>query len=166
LIDTIYRLFSRLLFSTFLVNIDITIISTTLVDITNDLRDFKKSSWVVTAYLITYTSGLVIWAKLSDLLGRKPVFLASLVIFCLFSAGCGAAQTMLQLVICRAFQGVGGGGIYALVMVIMYELVLPPEYPMFTALLTGLVALSFALGPIVGGLIMRSTSWRWVFFLK
>ncbi|KAI1772029.1 major facilitator superfamily domain-containing protein [Hypoxylon cercidicola] len=151
---------------TFLVNLEITIVSTTLVSITNDLHDFGKSSWIVTAYLITYTGGLVIWAKLSDLLGRKPAFVASLIIFCAFSGGCGAAQNMVQLIVCRALQGIGGGGIYALVMVMMYELVPPPSYPMYTAFLTTLVASSFALGPVFGGLILQGSSWRWVFLLN
>ncbi|KAI1491646.1 major facilitator superfamily domain-containing protein [Biscogniauxia mediterranea] len=152
--------------STFLVNLEITIVSTSLVSITNELHDFGGSSWIVTAYLITYTGGLVIWAKLSDLLGRKPIFVASLTIFCAFSGGCGAAQTMNQLIVCRAFQGIGGGGIYALIMVMLYELVPPPRYPLYAALLTIMVASSFALGPIFGGLILQRASWRWVFLLN
>ncbi|EGC49537.1 drug resistance transporter [Histoplasma capsulatum var. duboisii H88] len=152
--------------STFLVNLEITIVSTSLVSIANDLDDFGPTSWIVTAYLITYTGGLVIWAKLSDLLGRKPIFVASLLIFAAFSGGCGAAQTMTQLIVCRAFQGIGGGGIYALIMVMLYELVPPPRYPAYAALLTTMVASSFALGPVFGGLILRGASWRWVFLLN
>ncbi|EEH05806.1 drug resistance transporter [Histoplasma capsulatum G186AR] len=166
--------------STFLVNLEITIVSTSLVSIANDLDDFGPTSWI----LIKLAGGLVIWAKLSDLLGRKPIFVASLLIFAAFSGGCGAAQTMTQLyqsisfwdliaytnilirIVCRAFQGIGGGGIYALIMVMLYELVPPPRYPAYAALLTTMVASSFALGPVFGGLILRGASWRWVFLLN
>ncbi|KXX75422.1 Multidrug resistance protein 3 [Madurella mycetomatis] len=132
----------------FLVNFEITIVSTALISITNDLQEFKKSSWVVTAYLLTYVAGLVIWAKLSDLFGRKPTCIAALLIFAAFSGGCGASQNIIQLAICRAFQGIGGSGIYAVDMVMLYELVPRPA----TLLL--------------GGVITSGSSWRWVFLLN
>jgi MFS family permease len=67
------------------------------VSITNELQEFRRSSWVITAYLITYVAGVVIWAKLSDLFGRKPTVIAALLIFAAFSGGCGAAQSVVQL---------------------------------------------------------------------
>ncbi|KAI0813404.1 drug resistance transporter [Xylaria sp. FL0064] len=150
----------------FLVNFEITIVSTALVSISNDLNDFSKTSWVVTAYLITYTAGLVILAKVSDLVGRKPTYLATLLFFAAFSGGCGGAQTIVQLIIFRAFQGLGGGGIYAVALVMLYELVPKRKYPLYTAVSTCLVALGNALGPVFGGLIARGTTWRWVFLLN
>ncbi|KAK3302903.1 major facilitator superfamily domain-containing protein [Chaetomium strumarium] len=150
----------------FLVNFEITIVSTALVSITNELQEFKRSSWVITAYLITYVAGVVIWAKLSDLFGRKQTCIAALLIFAAFSGGCGAAQSVVQLAVCRAFQGIGGSGIYAVAMVMLYELVPANRYPLYTAAVTVVVALAFSLGPVLGGAITDRASWRWVFLLN
>ncbi|KAI1759003.1 putative multidrug resistance protein fnx1 [Hypoxylon sp. FL1150] len=150
----------------FLVNLELTIIGTALVSVTNDLNDFARSSWVVTAYLITYTSGLVIWAKVSDLVGRKPAYIISLLIFSAFAGGCGAAQTMVQLIICRAFQGLGAGGVYAVAVVMLYELKPPEKLAQIASLSAGLAALGNALGPIFGGVISQGSTWRWVFLLN
>ncbi|KAK4200774.1 multidrug resistance protein 3 [Triangularia verruculosa] len=153
----------------FLVNFEITIVSTALISITSELQEFRKSSWIITAYLLTYVAGLIIWAKLSDILGRKTTCISALFIFAAFSGGCGASKTLVQLAICRAFQGIGGSGIYAVNMVMMYELVPPPKYPLYTAMITVVVALSFSLGPIFGGLITSGgdgSAWRWVFLLN
>ncbi|KAI1807116.1 putative multidrug resistance protein fnx1 [Daldinia bambusicola] len=150
----------------FLVNLELTIIGTALVSITNDLNDFVKASWVVTVYLITYTSGLVIWAKLSDHVGRKPAYMVSLIIFSAFSGGCGAAQTMVQLIVCRAFQGLGAGGVYAVAIVMLYELKPPDKYAQMASVSAIAAALGNALGPIFGGLISQGSTWRWVFLLN
>lgn len=150
----------------FLVNLELTIIGTALVSITNDLNDFVRASWVVTAYLITYTSGLVIWAKVSDHIGRKSTYIASLITFSAFAGGCGASQTMVQLIICRAFQGLGAGGVYAVAVVMLYELKPPNKLPQITAVSAGAAALGNALGPIFGGLISQGSTWRWVFLLN
>lgn len=87
----------RLCVGIFLVNLEISIVSTSLVSITNDLKHFSQTSWIVTAYLLTYASFMIILAKLSDVLGRKTVLLFSLVVFTVFSGGCAASQTMIQL---------------------------------------------------------------------
>lgn len=81
----------------FLVNLEISIISTSLVSITNDLKSFSQASWVVTAYLLTYTSLMIIIAKLSDVFSRKSVLVLSLAVFTIFSGACAAAKTMIQL---------------------------------------------------------------------
>ncbi|KAI1652664.1 putative multidrug resistance protein fnx1 [Daldinia decipiens] len=153
-------------FALFLVNLELTIISTALVSITNDLKDFSRASWVVTAYLIRYTSGLVLWAKVSDHTGRKPAYIASLIIFSAFAGGCGAAQTMVQLIVCRVFQGLGAGGVYAVAIVMLYELKPPHKLAQITSVSAGAAALGNALGPIFGGLISQGSTWRWVFLLN
>ncbi|KAI0532016.1 putative multidrug resistance protein fnx1 [Xylaria digitata] len=150
----------------FLVNFEITIVSTALVSITNDLRDFSRNGWVINAYLLTYTGGLVVWSKLSDIFGRKGTCLASLFVFTAFSGACGGAQTLVQLIVFRAFQGIGASGLYALTTVIFYELVPPNKYPAYTSLIMVLFSTSLVLGPIFGGLISQQSTWRWVFLLN
>ncbi len=76
------------------------------------------------------------------------------------------ASSDRRSVVCRAFQGIGGSGIYAVDMVILYELVPQNRYPLYTAVVTAVVALAFALGPVLGGVITNAASWRWVFLLK
>ncbi|MCJ1327435.1 hypothetical protein MMC10_004104 [Thelotrema lepadinum] len=81
----------------FLVNLEITIVSTSLVTIAESFEEFDQTNWVVSAYLVTYTSFLIPWAKFSDIFGRKWPFLQAFAIFTVFSGGCGASQSMLQL---------------------------------------------------------------------
>ncbi|KAI0376975.1 putative multidrug resistance protein fnx1 [Hypomontagnella monticulosa] len=162
----LHCIFGGLGLGLFLVNFEITIVSTALVSITNSLNDFSRGSWIITGYMITYIAGLVLWAKLSDLFGRKSTCVVSFLIFSAFSAGCGAAQTIVQLIVCRVFQGIGGSGIYALGIIMLYELVPPPKYPLYTTLVTILVALANSLGPLFGGLITEGPAWRWVFLLN
>lgn len=88
---------SSLCLSAFLPNFEVSIVSTSLLTITNELKGFKTNSWVVDAYLITYTGLLIAWAKFSDIFGRKASLLASLAFFMAFSGACGGAQTITQL---------------------------------------------------------------------
>ncbi|KAL8814949.1 MAG: hypothetical protein Q9223_005876, partial [Gallowayella weberi] len=150
----------------FLSTLEITIVSTALVSISDDLDGFHKSSWVITSYLITYTGFLIIIAKLSDIFGRKPLMMSTIVLFLVFSAGCGGVKTLAQLIVLRAFQGIGGGGIYTLAFVVAAELVPTTKFAGMAALLSVTFAVSSLLGPILGGLICDHGTWRWVFYLK
>ncbi|KAH8687908.1 drug resistance transporter EmrB/QacA subfamily [Tricladium varicosporioides] len=162
----LYLLNFALCLSLFLSTVESTIVSTTLVAITNSLGGFQKSSWIITSYLLTYTGFLTIVAKLSDILGRKSVLISCLVIFTTFSISCGIAQGLETLIILRAFQGIGGGGIYTMVFVILPEMVAPQQYPTYAAILSSVFALSYLLGPILGGIITDHSTWRWIFYLN
>ena len=150
----------------FLVNIEVSILGTSLVPITDDLQGFRQSGWVVTGYLITYTSMLIIWAKFSDIFGRKQAIMATMLTFVLFSGGCGASQTMSQLIINRAFQGVGAAGCVAVALVIGYEMVPKEKYPVIAAEVAAVTALGSLVGPLIGGGISEGSTWRWVFLLN
>ncbi|KAL8949772.1 MAG: hypothetical protein Q9222_004151 [Ikaeria aurantiellina] len=156
----------RLCLALFLSTLEITIVSTALVSISDDLHGFHKGSWVITSYLLTYTGFLIILSKLSDIFGRKPLILFTILIFVAFSAGCGAAKTLNQLIVLRAFQGIGGGGIYTLVFVIAGEIVPLTKFAGIAAILSLTFAVSSALGPILGGLICDHSTWRWVFYIN
>ncbi|KAL8849335.1 MAG: hypothetical protein Q9221_005686 [Calogaya cf. arnoldii] len=152
-----------------------------LLTFADDLNGFHKSSWVITSYLLTYTGFLIIIAKLSDIFGRKPAFMSTIVVFLVFSAGCGGVKTLDQLsvispasyvrltessIVLRAFQGIGAGGIYTLSFVIASELVPLTKLAGIAALLSAVFAISSLLGPILGGLICDHGSWRGVFYLN
>ncbi|KAK7996827.1 phospho-2-dehydro-3-deoxyheptonate aldolase- phenylalanine-inhibited [Apiospora arundinis] len=155
-----------LLCGLFLSGLESSIIATALVSISEAFQDSQRSNWIVASYFITYTGFLIIFARLSDLFGRKSTLVTAITIFTTFSAACGDAQTMTQLIILRAFQGMGGAGLYSLAMSITPE-VTPWKY-------MGLVLASYGpcfviaslLGPVLGGVIATHTSWRWIFFLN
>ena len=150
----------------FLVNIEVSVVGTSLISITNDLHGFRQVSWVVTGYLITYTSMLIIWAKLSDIFGRKDSTIATMIIFIVFSGGCAASHTMNQLIINRTFQGIGAAGCVSLSLTIAYEMVPKAQYPAIAAEIAVATALGSLVGPLIGGGVSERSSWRWIFLLN
>ncbi|RYC59484.1 hypothetical protein CHU98_g6719 [Xylaria longipes] len=150
----------------FLVNLEVPVVITALVAITNDLQGFEDVGWVVSSYLLGYVGVIVICAKFSDIFGRKLIFLSSIVFFIVFSAACSAAQTMVQLIVFRAFQGIGGGGCWSLATIIVTELVPPEQYAKFTANISIVNAMALLLGPIIGGAIASNATWRWIFIIN
>ena len=178
----LYLINAGLIVSIFIVQMESSIISTAVVDITDQLGGYEKSSWLFTAYLLTYCGkcclicsnyllkfdkGLqMIWAKLSDIVGRKYILITCLSIFTLFSGLCGAAQTIDQLIMFRWCQGIGGCGVFALVQLLFMELVPRRKLPAYMAMVTAALALSLVIGPLLGGGITLHGSWRWIFLLK
>ncbi|KAH9892320.1 putative multidrug resistance protein fnx1 [Xylariomycetidae sp. FL2044] len=152
--------------SMFLVFLEIPVVITALVEITSELGGFDRVGWVVAAYLMGYIAVIVIFAKFSDIFGRKFVFLLSSGIFIIFSAACGASQTMNQVIIFRAFQGIGGGGCFSLCTIMMIEVVPPEKYTQYLSYISVSNALSLLLGPIIGGAIAQTTTWRWIFLIN
>src|SRR5919201_821454 len=115
----LWTIFAALMLGMFLAALDQTIVSTALPTIVGDLGGLNHLSWVVTAYLLTSTASTPLYGKISDLYGRRPVFMFAIVVFIAGSALAGASQTMWQLVLTRAIQGVGAGGLMALVFAII-----------------------------------------------
>lgn len=148
-----------------LATLDTTIIGTALISISSDLGDYGRSNWIVAAYLITYTGFLVIFARLSDIFGRRSTFLVALIIFVIFSLACGLAQTVNQLIVFRAFQGIGGAGLYSLAMSVATEVPGKVRGPI-QGLLSSMFAIASAAGPVAGGAITSNTTWRWVFLMN
>ncbi|KAI1638591.1 putative multidrug resistance protein fnx1 [Biscogniauxia mediterranea] len=150
----------------FMTNLEVPVVITALVAITAELGGFSNASWVVASYLLGYVAVIVILAKFSDLVGRKSVFLLSIAIFIIFSAACSASQTLTQLIVFRAFQGIGGGGSFSLCTIMVIELVPPEKYTQFVSNISVTNALALLLGPIVGGAIAADTTWRWIFIIN
>ncbi|KAF7931190.1 uncharacterized protein EAE97_009399 [Botrytis byssoidea] len=164
--SAIYVLLLALCLTLFIVNMEVTIVSTSLVAITNDLGGYFQVGWIVSGYLATYSSLIVIWAKLSDIFERKTSMIGAVLTFTLFSAGCGTSKSMTSLIICRAFQGIGAAGCYSMAMVIFFEAVPSKWYGPGGSLLTTFIALATLCGPLIGGAISESTTWRWIFLLN
>ncbi|KAJ5569772.1 uncharacterized protein N7459_009202 [Penicillium hispanicum] len=155
-----------LLIGFFLSNLDVTIVSSSLTSITDSLEGFEKRSWIVTGYLATYTGSMAIWTKTSDIIGRKQSTIAALVILLAFSIGCGCAQTVNQLIIFRALQGIGGAGAYALAILCTYEIAPKSKLPTYSGLMSFCLALASLIGPIIGGALAQNSAWRWVFLIN
>ncbi|KAI1870707.1 uncharacterized protein JN550_004853 [Neoarthrinium moseri] len=156
------KLLLGLLFS----SLDASIVSTSLVSISLDMNDFLNSPWVALSYLLAYLGFAVCFAKASDIYGRRNLLIAAWILFAGFSVGCGLAGDMHSLIVFRAFQGIGGSGLYSLAQIVLYE-VGPSDKPSLLGALIGMtLAVSFVLGPVLGGTISHLASWRWIFLIN
>ncbi|KAL3458394.1 MFS general substrate transporter [Aspergillus heterothallicus] len=162
----LYGVTATLCLCLFLTNLEVPIVSTALVGIAGDLGGLEKIYWITTAYLLGYGGVLVVCAKLSDIFGRKTCIITSIGIFVVFSAACGGAQTMNQLIVFRALQGLGGAGNYAIATIIVVEMVPPEKYAAYTGGVASVFVFSLLFGPIWGGAITQHSTWRWIFLLN
>jgi EmrB/QacA subfamily drug resistance transporter len=155
-----------LLVGLFLGALDQTIVATALPTIVGELGGLRDLSWVVTAYVLASTVSLPLWGKAGDVYGRKRLFEAALVIFVGGSVLCGAAGDMTGLIVFRALQGLGTGGIFVLAMAIVGDLVSPRERGRYQGYLQGTFALASVAGPIVGGSLVDHVGWRSIFYIN
>jgi len=149
-----------------LASLDQTIVGTAMPRIVADLRGFDKYTWVTTAYLLTSTVMIPIYGKLSDIYGRKPILVFALSVFLIGSLLCGTSQTMDQLILFRAFQGIGAGGLMSTAIAIVGDLFTPRERAKWQGVIGGVFGIAFIIGPTVGGWITDNSSWRWVFYVN
>src|SRR5208283_3230650 len=152
--------------SLLLASLDNTIVSTAMPKIIADLKGIAYYSWPFTAYLLFSTSVIPIAGKLADIYGRKIVALASIAVFITASALCGLSQDMVQLIIFRGLQGIGGGVMISNAFIIVAEIYPPRERSKYTGILSSMFALSSVLGPAAGGFITDALSWHWVFYIN
>src|SRR4051812_8442025 len=146
--------------------LDQTIVATSLPRIVGDLGGITQYSWVFTAYMLTSTVTVPLYGKLGDVYGRKNLFLFAIVVFLIGSALCGAAQSMTQLVLFRAVQGIGAGGLFPLSLAVIGNIVPPRDRGRWQGLIGAVFAASSIIGPAVGGFIVDNASWRWVFLVN
>jgi EmrB/QacA subfamily drug resistance transporter len=157
---------SGLMLGMLLAALDQTIVATALPTIVSELGGINHLSWVVTAYLLASTSSTPLYGKISDLYGRKGVFQAAIVIFLIGSALSGLAQNMGELIAFRALQGLGAGGLMALAMAIIGDIVSPRERGRYQAYMGAVFAFASVAGPLLGGFFVDHLSWRWVFYIN
>lgn len=157
---------SALLLGMLLAALDQTIVATALPTIVGDLGGASHIAWIVTAYLLFSTVSTPLWGKLGDLYGRKVFFQASIVIFLIGSALSGLSQTLLMLIVFRAFQGLGAGGLMVGAQAIIGDVVSPRERGRYQGLFGAVFAVATVVGPLLGGLLTQDASWRWVFYIN
>jgi EmrB/QacA subfamily drug resistance transporter len=150
----------------FLASLDQTVVSTAMPQIVADLHGFSRYTWVTTAYLVASTTVVPIAGRLSDMYGRKWFYVAGIIVFLVGSVLAATSQTMTQLILFRAVQGLGGGIMLANAFIAIGDLFPPQERGKYQGLLSGVFGVSSVIGPTLGGFITDSLSWHWIFFIN
>ncbi|TBL77335.1 MDR family MFS transporter [Paenibacillus thalictri] len=145
---------------------DNTIVSASMPTIVGDLGGLDQFIWVTSAYLVATMASMPIFGKLSDMFGRKRFYLLGLAVFLIGSALCGTSQSMVQLIVYRAIQGIGGGSLMPIAFTIIYDIYPPEKRGKMVGLFGAVFGLSSVMGPLLGAFITDQINWRWVFYIN
>jgi len=160
------RILGAVMVGVFLAALDQTVVGTALPTIITQLHGNALYTWAITAYLLTSTISGPLYGKLSDLFGRRPIFLTGVSIFMVGSLLAGLSQEMWQLVAARGIQGLGAGALFPIALAVIGDLFSPSERGRYQGLFGAVFGLSILVGPAIGGLITDTIGWHWVFFFN
>lgn len=161
-----FAILGAVMLGLFLSAMDQTVVGTALPRIIADLSGLELYAWVFTSYMLASTTVVPIVGKMGDIFGRKNFFLAGITIFLIGSMLCGLSQSMLQLILFRGLQGIGGGFIFANAFAIIGDLFAPAERGKYAGLMSGVFGIASVLGPLIGGGITDHLDWQWVFYVN
>ncbi|KIN05353.1 hypothetical protein OIDMADRAFT_39623 [Oidiodendron maius Zn] len=150
----------------FLTMVETTITATALISIGNYFNESLKVTWVVLSYLLTYMGFSLIFARMSDGIGRKWAVITAWVLFSGFSLASGLAQSMNQLIVFRAIEGIGGSGLYSMAMIILPQITAVRLWGVVSGLIGITFAFSAVFGPLLGGVITSHATWRWIYLFN
>ncbi|MGI5962064.1 MAG: MFS transporter, partial [Methanomassiliicoccaceae archaeon] len=149
-----------------LASLDQTVVGTSLPRIVAVLGGMELFSWLFTSYMLAQTITIPIAGKMSDRLGRKPIFLAGMFLFMAGSLIAGFSTSMEMLIVCRFIQGLGGGALIPVAMATVADLYAPQDRGKIQGILGAVFALSTVIGPFIGGFIVDNWDWDWVFWVN
>ncbi len=164
--EQIRRVVIGILLCILLAAIDQTVVVPAVPSIAADLNGFSHLSWIVTSYLLTSTVATPIYGKLSDIYGRRALLLPAIVLFVAASMLCGFAQSLMQLIVARGLQGLGGAGLMAMAQAAIADVVSPRERGRYQGYMAGTWGVASVAGPILGGWMTDYLSWRWIFWVN
>ena len=146
--------------------LDNSIIGTAMPQIIRNLEGMEYYVWPFTSYMLSSTIAIILFGKLSDIYGRKNILILGIAIFVIASIMCGFSTNMMELIIFRGIQGIGGGILIALPFIVVGEIFSPRDRSKYMGILASVFGVSSVLGPILGGVITDTVGWRWIFFVN
>ncbi|NYI04797.1 MDR family MFS transporter [Allostreptomyces psammosilenae] len=159
-------IFTSLLLVMLLASLDQTIVSTALPTIVGELDGLEQMAWVITAYTLALSIGMPVYGKIGDLIGRKTLFLVAIALFVGGSALCGISPGIIELIVFRFIQGLGGAGLMIMSQTIIADVVPPRDRAKYMAPMGAVFGLSAIVGPLLGGWLTDNIGWRWVFWIN
>ena len=155
-----------IMLSLFLASMESTVVATAMPTIVGQLGGLEHYSWVFSAYMLTSTTTVPLYGKLSDLYGRRKLYVVAMAIFLVGSVLSGQANTMTQLILARGLQGIGAGGIMPLAFIMIGEMFTLQERARMQGFFSGVWGVSSIIGPLLGGFLVDKLSWHWVFYIN
>ncbi|WP_416825248.1 MDR family MFS transporter [Ectobacillus polymachus] len=157
---------AALILGIFVASLDNTIVATSMGSIIGDLGGLDKYVWVTSAYLVSEMAGMPIFGKLSDMYGRKRFYMIGILLFLAGSMLCGTAQTIVQLCVFRAIQGIGGSALMPIAFTIIWDVVPMEKRGKLSGVFGAIFGLSSIVGPLLGSFITDNFHWRWIFYIN
>jgi EmrB/QacA subfamily drug resistance transporter len=152
--------------SLFLASMESTVVATAMPTIVGQLGGLEHYSWVFSAFLLASTTVVPLYGKLSDIYGRRKLYVFAMALFLIGSVWCGWANNMTQLIFARALQGIGAGGILPLAFILIGEMFSLEQRARMQGLFSGVWGVSSIIGPLLGGFLVDQLSWRWIFYIN
>lgn len=152
--------------SLFLASMESTVVATAMPTIVGQLGGLEHYSWVFSAYMLTSTTAVPLYGKLSDLYGRRNLYVIAMALFLIGSVLCGLATSLTQLIFARALQGIGAGGIMPLAFILIGEMFSLEQRTRMQGVFSGVWGVSSIAGPLLGGFIVDQLSWHWIFYIN
>ena len=155
-----------IMLSLFLASMESTVVATAMPTIVGQLGGLEHYSWVFSAFMLASTTAVPLYGKLSDIYGRRKLYVSAMALFLIGSVWCGLANSMTSLIFARALQGIGAGGIMPLAFILIGEMFTLEQRAKMQGLFSGVWGVSSIIGPLLGGFLVDQLSWRWIFYIN